>query len=104
MHQLALGRTTHRRIAGLPGDPIQVEAEQGRLQAQACRGEGCLAAGMAAAHHDQFKAFGGPGGAGHPITVHAINLWAGWLWVDKPGSGPGRACSSAGSASSDIQK
>ena len=30
MHQLALGRTAHGRVAGLPGDAIEVEAEQGR--------------------------------------------------------------------------
>ena len=27
MNQLALGRTAHRRVTGLPGDAIEVEAE-----------------------------------------------------------------------------
>ena len=28
MHQLALGWSTHGRIAGLPGDSVEVEGEQ----------------------------------------------------------------------------
>ncbi len=49
MHQLALGRSPHRRVAGLPGDAVEVEAEQGRVQAQPRRREGRLAAGMTTA-------------------------------------------------------
>ena len=43
--------STHRRVAGLPRDAVQVEGEQQRLGAQARRRQRRLAAGVASAHH-----------------------------------------------------
>lgn len=51
MHQLALGGPSHRRVARLPRDAIQVERQQQRLAAQAGRRQRGLAAGVATTHH-----------------------------------------------------
>ena len=59
MHQLALGRAPHGRIAGLPGDAIEIQREQRRADAQPRRRERRFAAGVAAAHHNQLEGFGG---------------------------------------------
>ena len=58
MHQLALGRATDGGVAGLPGDPVEVEGEEGRVQAEPGRRERRLTAGMATPHHDHVEAFG----------------------------------------------
>ena len=55
MHQLAFGRPAHGWVAGLPGDAIEVEAEQGRRDAQPSGRECCFAAGMTTAYNDQLK-------------------------------------------------
>ena len=57
MHQLALGGTAHGWIAGLPGDAVEVEAEQGSADAQPGSRQRCFAAGMTSADHDQFEFF-----------------------------------------------
>ena len=58
MHQLALGRAAHCRVAGLPGDAVEVEGKQGRGTAQAGCRDRRFTAGMAAAHHDHIKVLG----------------------------------------------
>ena len=72
MDELAFGGATDGRVAGLPGDPIKVEAEQGCVQAQPSGGDGRFTAGMAAADHDHVKGFGGGGGEAHGFI---IQLW-----------------------------
>ena len=67
VHQLALGWPPHRRVAGLPGDAVDVEGEQGGGNPQPGGGEGRLTAGMAAADHDQVEAFGGGSAEGHRL-------------------------------------
>ena len=70
MHQLALGGPAHGRVAGLPGNAIEVEREQGGVQAQPGGGERRFAAGVAAADHDQIKAFGGGAAQDHRPILH----------------------------------
>ena len=79
VHQLALGGTAHGRVAGLPGDAIEVERKQGGVQAQPGGREGRFAAGVAAADDDQIKAFGGGAAQGHRPILHG----------PAPGRGPG---------------
>ena len=59
MHQLAFGRPADGRVTGLPGDAVEVEAEQGSAYPQSGGGEGRLTAGMAATNDDQVEAFAG---------------------------------------------
>jgi hypothetical protein len=57
MHQLAFGWSAHGWITWLPGDPVEIEGEQGGIQPQASRRDRSLATGMAASHDDQVKTF-----------------------------------------------
>ena len=72
MDELAFSGATDGWVAGLPGDPIQVEAEKGGIKAQPSGGDGRFTAGMAAADHDHIKGFGGGGGEAHGFI---IRLW-----------------------------
>ena len=57
MHQLAFGGSAHGWIAGLPGDAIQVECEQCRVQPQASTGDGGFAARVTAPDDDHVEHF-----------------------------------------------
>ena len=59
-----------RSIAGLPGDPIEVEAEERGVQTQSGCRDRRLTARMATSHHYHVEGFGG-GGAG--------DAFGGWL-------------------------
>ena len=61
MHQLAFGGSAHGWIAGLPGDAIQVECEQCRVQPQASTGDGGFAARVTAPDDDHVEHFRGGG-------------------------------------------
>ena len=69
MDELAFGGSADGRVAGLPGDAIEIEAEQGSVQAQACRGDGRLTSGMAATDHDHIEGFRGGGGEAHAFII-----------------------------------
>ena len=69
MDKLAFGWTTNGRIAGLPGDPVEIEGEQGGIQPQASRRDRSLATGMAASHDDQVKTFCGGRAEAHIFIV-----------------------------------
>jgi hypothetical protein len=59
MDKLAFGRPPDRWITGLPGDAVEVEAEQGCTHPESGSGERRLAAGMATTDHDQVETFAG---------------------------------------------
>ena len=79
MDELALGRSTDGGVAGLPGDPIEVEGEQGGIQAQPRAGDRRFTTGMAAADHDHVEGFGGGGGEAHGFIIrrHRRMEWSG---------------------------
>ncbi len=52
LHQVALADTADRRVAAHLADGLDVVRQQQRARAAACRRQGRLGAGMAAAHHD----------------------------------------------------
>jgi hypothetical protein len=55
MDELAFGGSTDGRVAGLPGDAIEIEAEQSSVQAKACRGDGRFTSSMATANDDHVE-------------------------------------------------
>ena len=59
MDKLAFGRPPDCWITGLPGDAVEVEAEQGCTHPESGSGERRLAAGMATTDHDQVETFAG---------------------------------------------
>ena len=69
MDKLALGGSADGRVAGLPGDAIEIEAEQGGVQAQPGGGDGRFTTGMAAADHDHVEGFGGGSGEAHWFII-----------------------------------
>ena len=70
MDELAFGRAADGRVAGLPGDAIEIEAEQGSVQAQPGGGDRRFTTGMAAADHDHFEGFGGGRAERHVDILH----------------------------------
>jgi hypothetical protein len=46
MYLLAFGGSTDGRVAGLPSDAVEIEAQQSSVQAKACRGDGRFTSGM----------------------------------------------------------
>ena len=69
MDELAFGRAANGRIAGLPSDAIEIEAEQSGVQAQPGSRDRCFTAGMAAADHDHVEGFGGGGAEAHASII-----------------------------------
>ena len=69
MDELAFGGAANGRVAGLPSDAIEIEAEQGGVQAQPGSGDRCFTAGMAAANHDHVEGFGGGGAEAHGFII-----------------------------------
>jgi hypothetical protein len=69
MHKLAFGGAADGRVAGLPGDAIEIEAEQRSVQAQACRGDGRLTSGMATPNDDHVEGFGGCSRDAHAFII-----------------------------------
>ena len=69
MHQLAFGGSAHGRVAGLPGDAVEIEGEQSCVQAQPGGGDGRFTARMAAPHDDHVEDFGGRGAGGHSFSM-----------------------------------
>ena len=69
MDELTFGGAADGRVAGLPGDAIEIEAEQGGVQAQPGGGDGCFTTGMAAADHDHVEGFGGFNGEAHGFII-----------------------------------
>ena len=69
MDELAFGGAADGRVAGLPGDPIEVEGEQGGVQAQPGGGDGRFTTGMAGADHDHVEGFGGGGAEAHGFII-----------------------------------
>ena len=59
MDELAFGWTTNGRIAGLPGDPVEIESKQGCTEPQASSGDRSLTTGMTTPDDDHVEAFGG---------------------------------------------
>ena len=57
------------RVAGLPSDAIEIEAEQGGVQAQAGGRNRRFTAGMAAADHYHVEGFGGGGAEAHGFII-----------------------------------
>ena len=53
----------------LPGDAIEIEAEQGGVQAQPGGGDRRFTTGMAAADHDHVEGFGGAGVEAHGFII-----------------------------------
>ena len=69
MHQLAFGWAANRGVAGLPGDAIEVEGEQGCVQAQPGGCDGRFTARMAPPHDDYVEDFGGGRTCGHASSI-----------------------------------
>ncbi len=69
MDELAFGGAADGRVAGLPGDAIEIEAEQGGVQAQPGGGDRRFTTGMAAADHDHVEGFGGGGAEAHASII-----------------------------------
>ena len=69
MDELAFGGAADGRVAGLPGDSIEIEAEQGGVQAQAGGRNRRFTACMAAADHDHVEGFGGGGAEAHASII-----------------------------------
>ena len=69
MDELAFGGAADGRVAGLPGDSIEIEAEQGGVQAQPGGGDGRFTTGMASADHDHVEGFGGGGAEAHASII-----------------------------------
>jgi len=59
MHKLAFGRTANGRIAGLPGDAVEIEGEQGGVEPQTSSRDCSLTTGMTTPDDDHVEAFGG---------------------------------------------
>ena len=70
MDELAFGGASDGRVAGLPGDAIEIEAEQRGVQAQTGRRDRRFTTGMAAADHDHVEGFGGGGAGCHVDILH----------------------------------
>ena len=71
MDELAFGGATDGGVAGLPGDAIEIEGEQGGVQAQPRAGDGRFTTGMAAADHDHVEGFGGVSGEAHGFIIRS---------------------------------
>ncbi|CAI8230529.1 MAG: Uncharacterised protein [Prochlorococcus marinus str. MIT 9313] len=69
MDQLAFGGATDGRVAGLPGDAIEIEREQGGIQSKPGGGDRRFTTGMATADHDHVEGFGGGGGEAHSLII-----------------------------------
>ena len=70
MHELAFGRSTNGRVAGLPGDPVEIESKQGGTEPQTSSRDCSLATGMTAPDDDHVEHFSGSGGAGHHFILY----------------------------------
>ena len=69
MDELAFGRAANGRIAGLPSDAIEIEAEQSGVQAQPGSGDRRFTTGMATTDHDHVEGFGGGGAEAHASII-----------------------------------
>ena len=69
MDELAFGGATDGRVAGLPGDAIEIEAEQGGVQAQPGGGDRRFTTGMATTDHNHVEGFGGGGAEAHASII-----------------------------------
>ena len=69
MDELAFGGSTDGRVAGLPGDPVEVEREQSRVQPKPGGGNRCFTTGVAATDHDHVEGFGGGSGEAHWFII-----------------------------------
>ena len=69
MDKLAFGRTTNCRIAGLPGDSVEIEGKEGGIQPQASSGDRSLTTGMTTPHDDQVKTFCGGSASAHAFIL-----------------------------------
>ena len=69
MDELAFGGAADGRVAGLPSDAIEIEAEQGGVQAQTGGRNRRFTACMAAADHDHVEGFGGGGAEAHASII-----------------------------------
>jgi hypothetical protein len=79
MDKLAFGRTANGRIAGLPGDPVEIESKQGCLQPQASSRNGCFTTGMTAPYDDHVEDFGGGSAIDHQFIIPIIWWDSEWL-------------------------
>ena len=57
MDELAFGGSADGRVAGLPGDAIEIEAEQCCVESEPGRGDGGFTSGMATPNDDHVEAF-----------------------------------------------
>ncbi len=69
--QLALGRSAHGGIARLPGDSVEIEGEQGRVQPQPCSGDRGLTAGVTTSHDDHVEDFARGRGEAHGFIIRS---------------------------------
>ena len=69
MDQLAFGGSTDGRVAGLPGDAIEIEGEQSRVQSKSGGCDRRFTTGMATADHDHVEGFGGGSGEAHWFII-----------------------------------
>jgi hypothetical protein len=74
MDELAFGGSADSRIAGLPGDAIEIEAEQSSVQSQACRGDSRFTSGMAATNDDHVEGFSGGTGEAHVFIIRMFRV------------------------------
>ena len=72
MDKLALGGSADSRVAGLPGDPIEVEGEQGGCESQSSCGDCCFTARMASPDHNAIEGFGWDGAEAHLIIISKL--------------------------------
>ena len=75
VHQLAFGGSTHGRIAGLPGDAVEVEGKECCVQPQASSRDGGFTACMASSHDDHVEDFGGSFGGRHLFILQCHRCW-----------------------------
>ena len=66
-----LGSGAHGGIARLPGDSVEIEGEQGRVQPQPCSGDRGLTAGVTTSHDDHVEDFARGRGEAHGFIIRS---------------------------------
>jgi len=70
MHKLAFGWSAHGGVAGLPGDPVEIESEECSIESKPRCGDSGFAASMATTNDDHIKDLGGSCGDSHASTFY----------------------------------
>ena len=71
MDELAFGGAADGRVAGLPGDAVEIEAEQRCVESEPGRGDGRFTSGMATPNDDHVERFSGGTGEAHGFIIRS---------------------------------